>query len=80
MEVWDRVEHTEAAGSKYKMTYVHPHIYINKQISQIFNCVTPVSVLLAANYCMYNYHSGALWGEGGGAWYIFLNLVCRPFP
>ncbi len=34
-------------GSKYKMTYVRPNIYINKQTSPIFNCVTPVSVSLA---------------------------------
>ncbi len=34
-------------GSKYKMTYIRPNIYINKQTSPIFNCVTPVSVLLA---------------------------------
>ncbi len=33
-------------GSKYKMTYIHPNIYINKQTSPIFNCVTPVSVSL----------------------------------
>ena len=32
---------------KVKMTYVHPHTYINKQVSPIFNCVTPESVLLA---------------------------------
>ncbi len=29
------------------MTYVRPNIYINKQTSPIFNCVTPVSVSLA---------------------------------
>ena len=34
-------------GSKYKMTYIRPNIYINKQTSPIFNCVTPVSVSLA---------------------------------
>ncbi len=34
-------------GSKYKMTYIRPNIYINKQTSPIFDCVTPVSVSLA---------------------------------
>ncbi len=34
-------------GSKYKMTYVRPNIYTNKQTYPIFNCVTPVSVSLA---------------------------------
>ncbi len=34
-------------GSKYKMTYIRPNIYINKQTSPIFNCVTPVTVSLA---------------------------------
>ncbi len=41
-------------GSKYKMTYIRPNIYINKQTSSIFNCVTPVSVSmlgLHSNYC-----------------------------
>ncbi len=42
------VERTQKyEGSKYKMTYVRPNIYINKQTSPIFNCVTPVSVSLA---------------------------------
>ena len=43
-----RSEHKNTRGSKYKMTYVHPHTYINKQISPIFNCVTPESVSLAS--------------------------------
>ncbi len=34
-------------GSKYKMIYIRPNIYINKQTSPIFDCVTPVSVSLA---------------------------------
>ncbi len=34
-------------GSKYKMTYVRPYIYLT---SPIFNCVTPVSVSLANKY------------------------------
>ncbi len=34
-------------GSKYKMTYIRPYIYLNKQTSPIFDCVTPVSVSLA---------------------------------
>ncbi len=33
-------------GSKYKITYIRPNIYVNKQTSPIFNCVTPVSVSL----------------------------------
>ncbi len=36
------------ARSKYKMTYVRPHIFSNKQISPIFNCVTPDSVSLSS--------------------------------
>ncbi len=39
-------------GSKYKMTYIRPNIYINKQTSPIFNCVTPVSVSLARQLLM----------------------------
>ncbi len=31
-------------GQSTKMPYVRPNIYINKQTSPIFNCVTPVSV------------------------------------
>ncbi len=38
----------ELRGSKYKMTYVRPHIFSNKQISPIFNCVTPDSVSLSS--------------------------------
>ncbi len=34
-------------GQSTKMPYVRPNIYINKQTSPIFNCVTPVSVSLA---------------------------------
>ncbi len=34
-------------GQSTKMPYVRPNIYINKQTSSIFNCVTPVSVSLA---------------------------------
>ncbi len=33
-------------GSKYKMTYIRPYIYLNKQTSPIFDCVTPVSVAI----------------------------------
>ncbi len=33
-------------GQSTKMPYVRPNIYINKQTSPIFNCVTPVSVSL----------------------------------
>ncbi len=43
-------------GSKYKMTYIRSNIYINKQTSPIFDCVTPVSVSLATlarQLCMY---------------------------
>ncbi len=40
-------------GSKYKMTYIGPNIYINKQTSPIFNYVTPVSVSLANNKLSY---------------------------
>ncbi len=40
-------QHKNTRGSKFKMTYVRPHIHINKQISPIFNCVTPESVSLA---------------------------------
>ncbi len=29
------------------MTYIRPYIYLNKQTSPIFDCVTPVSVSLA---------------------------------
>ncbi len=34
-------------GSKYKMTYIRPYIYLNKQTSPIFDCIAPVSVSLA---------------------------------
>ncbi len=40
-------------GSKYKMTYIRPNIYINKKTSPIFNCVTPVSVSLARRLYIY---------------------------
>ncbi len=34
-------------GQSTKMPYVRPNIYINKQTSPIFNCVTPVINILA---------------------------------
>ncbi len=43
----DHITNTKTRESKYKMTYVRPNIYTNKQTSPIFNCVTPVSVSLA---------------------------------
>ena len=50
VEVWEGVDHeasTKMWESKYKMnTYIHTY-NINKQISLIFNCVSPDSVLLA---------------------------------
>ncbi len=47
-EVWDGVEHRANAKIREgQITYVRPNIYINKQISPIFNCVTPESVSLA---------------------------------
>ncbi len=49
MEVWERGEdeaNTITRGSKYKMTYVHPNMYINKQTSPIFHCVTLVTISL----------------------------------
>ncbi len=55
-----RSEHKNTRGSKYKMTYVRPHIYINKQISTIFNCVTPESVSLA-NYTKYQLYAISLY-------------------
>ncbi len=54
--VWDGVDHrtnTKLPGSKYKITYVRPKIY--KQVSPIFNCVIPDSVLLA-NYALTSYY------------------------
>ncbi len=43
----DNRTNTKTRGSKYKMTYIRPYIYLNKQTSPIFDCVTPVSVSLA---------------------------------
>jgi len=44
-------EFTKMRGSKYEMTYVR--IYINKQISPIFDCVTPDSILLSSLACQF---------------------------
>ncbi len=60
MEVWEGVDHevnTKTRGSKYNITYVHPHIYINKRISPIFNCVIPESVSLTSLARQLSVHS-----------------------
>ncbi len=43
----DNRTNTKTRGSKYKMTYIRTYIYLNKQTSPIFDCITPVSVSLA---------------------------------
>ncbi len=52
-------------GSKYKMTYIRPNIYINKQTSPIFNCVTPVSVSLAKYEKFYPIIRKWVWSDKG---------------
>ncbi len=62
------------------MTYVRPHIYINKLISPIFNCVTPVSVSLAtlAKYIYILTHMHTYTLKFCGEYAILMNLktVC----
>ncbi len=54
-------EHKKCESQSTKVTYIRPSIYdVYNHISLIF-CVVPDSVLLAANYCIYNYHGWALY-------------------
>ena len=48
--VWAGVDHEANTNARVKEQNdkVHPHTYINKQISLIFNCVTPDSVSIAS--------------------------------